>query len=187
MRRESRRIATRSLCCAALLALCVGCGRGPAPSPDAAEGRSAPSQPASAESPAVAQLAAEFDPKRDPANDLQLAIAAAQGQGKRIILDVGGDWCGWCRRLDALVDKDAAIRAFRDSHFVWVKVNYSEENENKRFLSQFPQAKGYPHLFVLDSDGDLLHSQFTGVLEQGKGYDRDKLIAFLKKWAPSRS
>jgi hypothetical protein len=65
-----------------------------------------------------------------------------------------------------------------------MKVNYSEDNENKAFLSQFPEVKGYPHLFVLDAEGGLLHSQFTGELEQGKGYDRAKFLAFMKEWAP---
>jgi len=186
-RRQSRRIALQWLPLAALLALAAGCSddRGSATASSVAT-QQAPRDPSSETAPA-AQLAGAFDPARDPANDLQVAIAAAKREDKRIILDVGGDWCGWCRRLDALVDGDAGIRAFRDSHFVWMKVNYSEENENRGFLSRFPQAKGYPHLFVLDSDGELLHSQFTGVLEQGKGYDRDKLIAFLKRWAPSSS
>lgn len=136
---------------------------------------------------AEAALAADFDPARDPADDLRTATLAAQREGKRIVLDVGGDWCAWCRRLDAFVDSDATVRAYRDAHFVWMKVNYSEENENVTFLSRFPKAKGYPHLFVLDADGKLLHSQFTGVLEQGKSYDREKVMAFLKKWAPARS
>lgn len=132
----------------------------------------------------VKALSADFDPARDPALDLRVATAAAKRDGKRIVLNVGGDWCAWCRRLDAFVESDPDVRAFRDAHFVWVKVNYSEQNENVPFLSKYPQAKGYPHLFVLDADGKLLHSQFTGALEQGKGYDRDKFIAFLKKWAP---
>ncbi len=32
--------------------------------------------------------------------------------------------------------------------------------------------------------GPLLHSQFTGELEKGKGYDRARFFAFLKEWAP---
>ena len=66
-----------------------------------------------------------------------------------------------------------------------MKVNFSEENENKAFLAAYPEIKGYPHLFVLDADGKLLHSQFTGDLEKGKGYDRGKFFAFLKGWAPA--
>ena len=164
------------------LALAAGCS----------EKQSAPTAAPSATLPptvvqAEAALAADFDPTRDPADDLRTATLAAQREGKRIVLDVGGDWCAWCRRLDAFVDSDSAVRAFRDANFVWMKVNYSEENQNIPFLSKFPQAKGYPHLFVLDADGTLLHSQFTGSLEAGKGYDREKFLAFLKKWAPARS
>jgi hypothetical protein len=44
-------------------------------------------------------------------------------------------------------------------------------------------VSGYPHLFVLESDGSLVHSQETGALEKGKGHDPDKVMAFLKKWA----
>lgn len=153
----------------------------PVASPSAQRGTS----PASANATVEADLGAEFDPARDPATDLRAATAAAKREGKRIVLDVGGDWCAWCQRLDAFVERDPGVRAFRDAHFVWMKVNYSEQNENIPFLSRYPQARGYPHLFVLDADGKLLHSQFTGSLEQGKGYDRDKFIAFLKKWAPA--
>jgi hypothetical protein len=42
----------------------------------------------------------------------------------------------------------------------------------------------YPHLFVLDQDGMLLHSQDTSVLEEGPSYNLDKMTGFLKKWAP---
>ena len=34
------------------------------------------------------------------------------------------------------------------------------------------------------AEGRLLHSQFTGDLETGKGYDRARFFAFLKEWAP---
>ncbi|NTV74345.1 MAG: thioredoxin, partial [Holophaga sp.] len=40
------------------------------------------------------------------------------------------------------------------------------------------------HLFVLDADGKVLHSQDTGVLEEGKGYSREKVTAFLTAWKP---
>jgi len=66
---------------------------------------------------------------------------------------------------------------------VVLKVNYSDENENKDFLGKYPKIRGYPHLFVLDSDGKLLHSQGTAELEEGKGYNEQKVMAFLSKWA----
>jgi hypothetical protein len=65
-------------------------------------------------------------------------------------------------------------------------VNYSPENENKAVLSHYPEVKGYPHIFVLDEDGKLLHSQDTSELELGKSYDPEKFFAFLRKWAPEK-
>jgi len=147
--------------------------------------------PAAADVAAVAALNAQFDPARDPVADLATAKVEAQRGGKRIVLDVGGEWCSWCHLLDAFVEGDAEIRGFRDANYVWMKVNYSEDNENAAFLSQYPQIKGYPHLFVLDAQGTLLHSQFTGELEadkgQPKGYNREKFLAFMKDWAPPQA
>jgi len=147
--------------------------------------------PAAADVAAVAGLNAQFDPARDPVADLATAKVEAQRGGKRIVLDVGGEWCSWCHLLDAFIEGDAEIRSFRDANYVWMKVNYSEDNENAAFLSQFPTIKGYPHLFVLDADGTLLHSQFTGELEadkgQPKGYNRERFFAFMKDWAPPKA
>ncbi len=145
--------------------------------------------PAAADIAAIAALNADFDPARDPAADLETAKVEAQRGGKRIILDVGGEWCPWCHLMDQFVEGDAEVRRLRDASYVWMKVNYSEENENTAFLSQFPQVKGYPHLFVLEADGTLLHSQFTAELEmpkdKGKGYDRERFLTFMKQWAPA--
>lgn len=140
--------------------------------------------PAAADIAAIAALSASFDPARDPAADLATAEVEAKRGGKHILLDVGGEWCSWCHAMDQFIADHADIRRLRDANYVWVKVNYSEDNENQAFLAQFPPIKGYPHLFVLDADGKLLHSQFTGDLEKGKSYDEAKFAAFLKQWAP---
>jgi len=126
---------------------------------------------------------AKFDPIRDPAKDLREAVARASQSGKRILLDVGGEWCIWCHRLDSLFIKNPDLDKYLNDHFVVVKVNVSKQNKNESFLAQYPKVPGYPHLFVLDETGRLLQSQDTGVLESGKGHDPEKVFAFLKKWA----
>jgi thiol:disulfide interchange protein len=125
-----------------------------------------------------------FDPARDAAKDILLAVTEARTTGRRVLLDVGGDWCIWCRRLDTLFTVHRELGEYRDAHFVVVKVNWSKENKNEAVLSRYPAVSGYPHLFVLENDGSLVHSQDTGALEKGKGHDPDKVMAFLKKWAP---
>jgi thiol:disulfide interchange protein len=124
-----------------------------------------------------------FDPRRDPDDDLAAAIAEAQRSGKRILLDIGGDWCVWCTIMDDYYAQKPEIKQFRDDHYINLKINYSTENENAAFLETFPAIAGYPHLFVLDSDGSVLHSQNTGDLEQGRSYNDKKFMAFLQRWA----
>ncbi len=135
---------------------------------------------------AVAALNARFDPSRDPAKDLEMAVVEAQRGGKRILLEVGGDWCARCPVLDTLVEGDAELRSLRDANFVWVKVHYSPEQPNQPFLSRYPPIENYPHLFVLDGSPALLHSQSAVGLEKGEGYDRARLLALLKQWSPAR-
>lgn len=128
----------------------------------------------------------EFDPARDPSKDLEKAVEEAKVSNRRIILDVGGEWCIWCHRIDDFIEENKDIKNFIKDNFVVVKINFSKENENTEFLSKYPEIPGYPHFFVLESNGKLLHSQDTGQLEQGKGYSHEKMMAFLKKWTSQK-
>jgi len=124
-----------------------------------------------------------FDPKRDAAKDIAAAVKLAGKQNKRILLDVGGNWCGWCKKLDKFFKTDAEAAAILKKSYIVVKINYSQENENKELLSKYPAIQGYPHLFVLDKKGKLIHSQNTGDLETGDHHDSVKVNTFLKKFA----
>ena len=129
----------------------------------------------------------KFDPMRDAGKDLQDAINQAQKSHKRILLDVGGEWCIWCHRLDSLFLQNKDLADYLYKHYVVVKINVSKENQNKGLLSKYPKVAGYPHYFVLDKNGKLLHSQDTGKLEYPKnypikGHDKEKVFNFLKKW-----
>ena len=128
----------------------------------------------------------QFDPARDASVDLQNAVKYAEKTHKKIILDVGGEWCIWCHRLDTLFIKNPDLTKYRNEHYVYVKINYSKENKNEKFLSQFPKIPGYPHWFLLDSNGKLLLSKSSGDFESGKGHDPKIVMAFLKEWVAKK-
>jgi thioredoxin-related protein len=123
-----------------------------------------------------------YDPKRNASADIQDAINEARRTRKRILLEVGGQWCSWCHTLDKFFDTHSELTDFRDQNFVTVKVNFSEENENKEVLARYGSIPSYPYIFVLESDGKLLLAKDTSDLESGKSYDLEKLNAFLKQW-----
>ena len=110
--------------------------------------------PAAANDPANAHSIAtsldRFDPRRNAAEDIVNAIARAKAENKRIILDVGGEWCSWCLKMDRFMQNDAQIQAALASHFIWVKINFSEENENRDVLSKYPKIKGYGYSSDID-------------------------------------
>jgi thiol:disulfide interchange protein len=142
-------------------------------------------QPCQAQSgPEAVYSVDKYDPARDAAADLDLTIRQAKASGKRILLEVGGNWCSWCRALDKFIHATPSVATALHSNYIILKVNMSEENRNQEFLAQFPKIKGYPHIFVLDTNGTFLHSQDTGLLEEGKSYNDLRFMDFLNKWAP---
>ena len=137
------------------------------------------SKPAAA---SVPSTDAKFDPSRDAAADIRLALAEAKKSGRRVILDVGGEWCGWCHTLDRYFVEHKDLTELRDKHYVWLKVNYSAENKNEAVIATYGTIQSYPWLFVLEQDGKLLSSQQTDPLEEGPSYNYDRMKGFLTKW-----
>lgn len=128
-----------------------------------------------------------YDPKRDAARDIADAVKEAQRTNKYVLIEVGGEWCGWCHRLDKFFLDNPDLLQLREKNFVTVKVNFSEENENKAVLSHYPPIGGYPHIFFLNSDGKLILSQDTGVFEAGTTYNLDRLTTVLTNWGPGQN
>jgi thiol:disulfide interchange protein len=130
-----------------------------------------------------------FDPSSDPARDLQAAMHQAQAEHKNILMDVGGNWCGWCLILEKTLHEDAALDGLLEKNYVVVHVNFSKENENQGFLAKYPQPKGYPAWYVLSPEGRLLKAETdTSELEAthklAQGYNKDALRKFLEENAP---
>lgn len=124
-----------------------------------------------------------YNPSADAAKDIAAAVKKAAKEKKRVLVDVGGNWCIWCKKLDEFFETDKEAGDYMRAHYVLVKVNWSEENKNEAVLARYPKVEAFPHLFVLDNKGKLVHSQPTGELENGPGHDHTKVLTFLKKYA----
>ncbi|MES1243727.1 MAG: thioredoxin family protein [Acidobacteriota bacterium] len=130
---------------------------------------------------------AGYDESRDPAADLKAAVAQAQRENKRILLEVGGEWCIYCRILNKVIHDDERLTQRLRDGFVVVKVNFSDTVKNEAFLSRYPQIQSYPHLFLLEADGALLLSQTPDDFMKDDKYVPDLILAFLEKWEPKSS
>lgn len=123
-----------------------------------------------------------FDESRDPFSDGAAAIELASQSNRRILIDLGGDWCVWCHKMDAFFDANPDLKQRLHQTFVLLKVNVSDGNPNSEFLKSFPKSLGYPHMYVSDKNGSVLWSQDTAeFLKDGK-YNREAFMRFFDRW-----
>ena len=136
-----------------------------------------------------------YDESLDQNVQSDQALKQARAEGKVVICQVGGNWCPWCLRFADFITKDAQISQLIDKNFVYIHVDYSPKSfkdnpEKKKRAEKMmkrlgnPGRFGYPVFVVLDAKGNVLHIQDSSFLEQGQGYDKEKVVRFFKNWTP---
>ena len=112
-------------------------------------------------------------------------VKQAKAENKNIILQAGGNWCIWCLRFNNFVQTTPELKDIVDENYLYYHLNYSPENKNEKVFAKYdnPGAKfGYPVFIVLDQNGKMIHTQDSAVLEEGKGYSKEKVKEFFLKW-----
>ena len=127
-----------------------------------------------------------YNPRANVTRDVEQALSKAKKEKKNVVLQIGGNWCVWCYRLNSFIQTDSLLKRLLHDNYVLYHLNYSKENKNLDYLKKlgYPQRFGFPVLVVLDADGKLLHTQDSALLEKGNGYDQEKVKSFLRNWAP---
>lgn len=123
-----------------------------------------------------------YDPSRDPFADFTAAQAQAQAENKLILIQIGGNWCSWCHKLDRFFTHEEAIKSLLADTFITMKVNVSAENDNAAFINEMPEFEGYPFLVITDAHGQILNSRTSGALESGNGYSVDLFTEYFTYW-----
>ncbi|HCS47581.1 MAG TPA: hypothetical protein DIW61_04735 [Candidatus Aminicenantes bacterium] len=134
-----------------------------------------------------AEQAPIYDESADAKADINAAIVRAGKENRRILVQWGANWCGWCRLLHKLFhdDKSIARKLLYEYEVVLVDIGKFDKNtdlaeSHDAFTNGFKKA-GVPYLTVLDGDGRDLANQDTSVFEAGKNYDPNKILDFLTK------
>ena len=143
--------------------------------------RRAPS-PAATPAPTATPRPPVYDEAADAKKEVAAAVAKARAEKKRVLVTLGGNWCGWCRALDELFRTDEKVSAELARAYVPVKVDVGRMTKNLDLAASWgaDPKKGVPLLVVLDGKGKAVKVQETGSLEAGKGHDPAKVLAFLK-------
>ena len=59
-----------------------------------------------------------YNPEADAKVDIKKAIAKAKKEGKHVLLQVGGNWCGWCILFDKKVKANDTLSVPLKSNYV---------------------------------------------------------------------
>ncbi|MHC5024945.1 MAG: thioredoxin family protein [Planctomycetota bacterium] len=152
-----------------------------------------PPEPARAEKPQPRKDL--YDEQADAASDIRAALAEAKKENRRVLIQWGANWCGWCHLLHGTFEKDPQIRRTLLYEYDVVLVDIGRWDKNLDLAAKYEadfKKHGVPYLTILDAEGNVLANQETGSLEKeidGKnGHDPAKVKEFLEKHqAPYRS
>lgn len=144
---------------------------------------------------AIAQTAPKkvYDETINQMAQIDKALKQAKSEGKFVICQVGGNWCPWCLRFAEFITNDSTINKLVNDNFVYIHVNYnprqSDEVQKENAAKMMkrlgnPARFGFPVFVVLDENGKVIHIQDSVFLEEGKGYNKEKVIRFFECWTP---
>jgi thioredoxin-related protein len=135
----------------------------------------------------------------NPLEQIDQAVGKAKQNGKFVICQVGGNWCPWCLRFADFITNDEEISKVINENFEYIHVNYNPSkakgntNAGANYKEQAAALMkrldncgrfGFPVFVVLNENGKIIHIQDSSFLEEGKGYDKKKVLRFFNNWTP---
>ncbi len=110
-----------------------------------------------------------YDEKADVKVLIADALVKAKKENLRVLVQWGGNWCGWCTRLHGLYKSDKDIAKKLLYEYVVVYADSGRPDDKNISLAESYGADlmkhGFPYLTILDADGKVLANQDTGSLE----------------------
>lgn len=125
-----------------------------------------------------------YHPLANAAKEIAAAIKQAKQEKKHVLIQAGGNWCSWCIEFNRFTTTDKQMDSAIHADYVVYHLNYSAQNMNYPVFKKYGFAIrfGFPVFLILDGNGHLIHTQNTSYLEEGKSYNKQKILEFLRDW-----
>lgn len=83
------------------------------------------------------------------------SFALAQKKGKLVLLDIGAQWCQFCKKMDAVTYQDADVISIINKHYIALKADIEQEGVVKKRYEHF----GVPGTIILTADKKELNKR----------------------------
>jgi thioredoxin 1 len=117
------------------------------------------------------------------------ARVQASGEGKRVAVVFGADWCPDCDAFKKVLGH-RLVAPVVEPNFVIVKVTVGDRNRNLDLMEEYGMSvdDGIPAVAILDPDGSVVASQREGEFRNVSTLlSVAEIVAFFQRWAPARS
>lgn len=121
---------------------------------------------------------------------LDEAFTQAKVENKNMIVIFHASWCGWCKRMDKLMQSDACKTSF-DSNYVTTHLTVLERDKNKNlenpgafeFMKKYNgENAGLPFWLIFDKDRNLITDSFDAKNQSlGCPASKEEVATFVEK------
>ena len=113
------------------------------------------------------------------------AFARAKKSHKRVLIDLGGNWCVDCVVLANFVELPA-VKKFVAAHYEWVAVDVGRFDRNLQIPARFGLTKrltGVPTLIIASPDGKQLNQNDVFAVSEARSMTPQAVADYLGKYA----
>ncbi|MGD0189552.1 MAG: thioredoxin family protein [Rhizomicrobium sp.] len=126
-----------------------------------------------------------FSEYADADADVAHAFAQARAQNKRVLIDLGGNWCADCRILSGIMELPE-VRRFLDTYYVIAIVDVGRFNRNLQIPARFgitARLEAVPCILIANPDGRLVNGGHTFALDDARSMAPQEIVDWLATWA----
>lgn len=134
-----------------------------------------------------------MDTSRIVQEDARTAIKAARvqasGEGKRVAVVFGADWCPDCDAFKKALGH-RLVAPIVNPNYVVVKVSVGNRDRNLDLMEEYGMSvdSGIPAVAILETDGSLVAAQLEGEFRNASHLlSVAEIVAFFHRWAPERA
>lgn len=129
-------------------------------------------------------LPTPYDSRVDADAALAATIARAKASGKRVLIDLGGNWCTDCRILAAVMELPE-LKTFLAKHYEIVEIDVGRMNKNMQIPARYGVTKldGVPTVLIVETDGTLINATNSADLADARSMNPQGIADWLARWA----
>lgn len=126
-----------------------------------------------------------YDENADATAAVDAAFARAKANGKRVLIDLGGNWCGDCIVL-ANIMQLPEMKPYIAAHFEVVTVDVGRFDKNLQIPARFGITKrleGVPAVIIAEADGTFVNPGKITALSDARHMTPQGIADWLAQWA----